>query len=122
MSDRVGGVIAFSAGGKFYEVEGTFTWQSAQFARKTALGQTGVAGNTREPVIPMLDCVIFHKSGVSVAELQAIEDTVAQVDLHNGGRLTLHGAAQIGEIEVDAIEGTMPFKLEGKSMTVKDPP
>ena len=114
MSDRTGGILSFVVDGVQLEVEGSFTFNTQAFMRTSVVGVTGFAGHKREGVIPFFEGVCFYKKDVSVTALSALENITAQLDLYNEKKLVLEGAAQVGEIEVDAVEGTFTLRLEGR--------
>lgn len=113
MSDRTGGIISFVVNGIQLEIEGSFSVQPHRFMRTSVQGVTGPAGHKREAAQPFFDGVCFYKSDVSLATLQGLESITAQLDLYNGKKFVLEEAAQVGEIELDAVEGTFPLRLEG---------
>ncbi len=117
MSDRTGGILSFVVDGTQLEVEGSFTFNTQAFMRTSVVGVAGFAGHKREGVIPFFEGVCFYKNDVSVTDLSALENITAQLDMYNGKKLILEQAAQVGEIEVDAIEGTFTLRLEGKKGT-----
>jgi hypothetical protein len=114
MSDRTGGIISFVVDGVQLEVEGSFTFNAQAFQRTSVVGVTGFAGHKREGVIPFFEGVCFYKQDVSVTTLSELENITAQLDLYNGKKLVLEGASQVGQLEVDAVEGTFTLRLEGK--------
>ena len=114
MSDRTGGIISFVVDGISLEIEGSFTFNVQRFMRVSVNGVTGPAGHKREAVTPFMDGVCFHKAEVNLITLLGLEGITAQLDLYNGVKVTLEQASQVGEIEVDAVAGTFPLRLEGK--------
>jgi hypothetical protein len=122
MSQRVGGVLSFFANNKAYELEGSATYSTQKFMRTTVNSLTkGVAGHKREATTPFLDGTFVLTPDVDVTELQGLENVTCQMNLFNGKVVVIYRAAQIGQIEVDAAEGTFPLRMEGDDGIVIQP-
>lgn len=113
MSDRTGGILSFVVDGVQYEVEGSFTFSAQRFLRTSVSGVAGPAGHKREGAQPFFEGVVHYKEAVSTVTLTELENVTCQLDLYNGKKLVLERAAQVGELEVDAVEGTFTLRLEG---------
>lgn len=110
---RIGGVLYFDVDGKRCAVRGNCTYSIGTASRESVVGQDGYHGYKENPAAPYIQMDITQMMNTKVSDLQNARGVRCTLGLANGKTVTLVGATQMNQIEVDAIEGQMTIRFEG---------
>ena len=115
MKNRIAGTCFVSVDGVQLELGGKVSVSLDASEKEGLAGLSGVAGFKEVPRVPYIDVEAFVPKDFPMAKLTSGEDMTITADLANGTSGVLTGAWLAGATEVDAAEGKVNLKFEGKS-------
>src|ERR1700722_10118009 len=116
-TNRIGGLMAIIVDGNQYEARGAFTVTGITLKREGVAGQDFVHGYIEEPIVPEIDGDWSIGNSLSIAALEAITDSTAQVALANGNTYVLSNCWTKSAHQIDAHDGKVKVTLQGLTMT-----
>ena len=114
MKNRISGTCFISVDGDQLELAGKLTCSLDLSEKEGLSGLSGVAGYKETPRVPFIDIEVFVPKGFPMAKLSEADDMVVTAELANGMTGVLSQAWVAGAKELDAAEGKMNLKFEGK--------
>lgn len=115
-AQRIGGIAFFKIDGAQYSIKGKFEVMPMSTKKTSVVGQDEVQGFTETPVAPGFKGTITDLGGVSVQQLQALEDSTMTLEQNNGKTWVLRDGWLEGEISVNTEEGSYDAEFRGKAM------
>ena len=113
-SKPIGGTAFVLVNGRQYALEGTLTVSPTTVVREGKAGLSGVIGYTERARVPYIEGTFATDEDLALDDIKAMRDGTVQADLANGKSYVLRNAWHAGEPEIDAAEGTVPLRWEGK--------
>lgn len=108
----IGGVVYYSSDGIPYSVRGDVKIRWGGMVREPVTGADGQDhGDTIKPTPQGFDLTISDSGQLTLGGLQAIVGQTATIELVNGKVYVGQNTRNIGELELDAIEGKVPAKF-----------
>jgi hypothetical protein len=115
-AQRVGGIAYFKIDGAQFTIKGKFEVMPNNRKKTTAVGQSEVIGFTESPVAPGFKGTITDLGGVSVQQLQDLENSTMTLEQDNGKTWILRDGWLEGEISVNTEEGSYDAEFRGMDM------
>lgn len=116
-ANRFAGLLYIYAGGRQLEARGKFKINPVTTKREGVAGQDSVHGYKEMPTVPSIEGDLsLTKSGITMAELHAIENATITASVANGTTYVLRSAWVANELSHDTEEGSVSVKFEGLSM------
>lgn len=115
MSQRVGGIIQFQAGGVLLAAKGNFTWNVGKPKRDAVIGADRVHGYKEAVQVPFIEGAITVDEDTDVDAILTLKDATAFLSLSNGAAVILKDAWQAGEGSGTTEEGELPVRFEAKT-------
>ena len=113
MGNRVAGIAFVKVDGKQYDLRGSFTVSPSATERTGIAGQDGVHGFMEVPRVPYIAGDLTTTAGLSIDELDAIEDATVTAELANGKTYVLTDAWCKAGHEINTHDGQVPVRFEG---------
>ena len=110
---RIAGVAYVKVDGRQYALRGNFTVSPSLFERTGVAGQDGVHGHIEMPRVPFIAGNLSTTDGLSIEELDAIDDATVTAELANGKAYVLVGAWTKAAHEIDTAQGQVAVRWEG---------
>lgn len=107
------GTAFLKVDGAQVSVAGSAKFQGQTFNRETLIGASGVAGYKETFVAAFIECECYYDETIDPHSFAAKTDATVTLELNDDRAFTLRNARQVGEIEVDAVEGTFTLRFEG---------
>ncbi|WP_267426347.1 phage tail tube protein [Methylobacterium sp. GC_Met_2] len=115
MGQRIAGTAYLKAGGKQYDLRGSFTVSPSSVKREGVAGQDGVHGYIETPRVPFIKGDLSTTAGLTIAELDAMTDVTVTAELANGKAYVLSGAWTESAHEIDTAAGKVAVNWMGTS-------
>lgn len=115
-AQRIGGRAFFKIDGSQYSIRGKFEVMPLNEKKTGVAGQDEVHGFTATPSIPGFKGTITDLGGVSVQQLQDLEDSTMTLECDNGKTWILSEGWLEGELSVNTEEGSYDAEFRGKDM------
>ncbi|MCJ2053994.1 phage tail tube protein [Methylobacterium sp. J-070] len=115
MGQRIAGTAYVKAGGKQYDLRGSFTVSPSRIKREGVAGQDGVHGFIETQRVPFIKADLSTTAGLTIAELDAMEDVTVTAELANGKNYVLSGAWTEAAHEIDTAAGKVAVNWGGLS-------
>jgi hypothetical protein len=93
-------------------IEGECEIQPLARVRETKQGHQGPAGFGWIPATPYLQITVYKGQNLTLDQIYAVEGNLIQVDLEDGSVYRFPFAWQVGELPLNALEGTVPVRFE----------
>lgn len=116
MAQRIGGIAYFKINGAQYSIRGKFEVMPMSKKKTGFAGQDGVQGFTEMPVVPGFKGTLTDLGGVSVQQLQDLEDATMTLEQNNGKTWILRDGWLEGELSVNTEEGSYDAEFRGEDM------
>lgn len=113
---RVGGIANVMIDGTQWTIKGKVKIYPFGTKKTPYIASNKVVGSTRTPTAPGFDMDPTDLGGVSLQQLEALDDSVVTLECDSGKVWILSGAFVIDEPDVDQSEGTANIKFRGTSM------
>lgn len=115
MADNmIGGVGSIKVDGRQLSVRGTLTISPNEETRSGVGGPDGTHGYISENHVPYIEAEISNRPAFfSMDELRRITDSTVVAQLGAGEVWTLRNAWQAGDLELNALDGTLTVRFEG---------
>lgn len=120
-NNAVGGVAFVKVDGSLLELGGSFVVKVNDATRETKTGLSGVSGFVDTPSPPSIEAELNTVSATDIAALRKLVDGTVTAELINSWTYVLTPAWQVGELEINAADGTVSVKWEGKKMQSNGP-
>jgi hypothetical protein len=117
MAMRIGGMLYFKIDGTQYSARGSFEIQPMPLEREGVVGMDGPHGFIEKPKIQFIEGEISAIPGVSVQQLNDVDDSTVTADLNNGSSYVVNNGWQATNDPLNAAEGKIKLKFEGLAMT-----
>ncbi len=114
MASRIAGVCYITADGTSYNVSGNVTMNMTESNRTSLIGSTGVAGYSEELVVPFIEGDVLLERDFPIEKLRTAESMTVTAELANGMNYTLSEAHLAGETNINATDGNVTLRFEGK--------
>ncbi len=115
MSQRVGGIIQFQAGGVLLAAKGNFSWNTGKPKRDAVLGADRVHGYKEGIQTPFIEGAITIDEDTDVDAITTLKDATAFLQLPNGAAVILKDSWFAGEGTGTTEEGELPVRFEAKT-------
>lgn len=115
-AQRIGGIAYFKIDGAQFSIRGKFEVMPMTTKKTAVTGQDGVQGFTEMPVAPGFKGTITDLGGVSVQQLQNLEDSTMTLEQANGKTWVLRDGWLEGEVSVNTEEGSYDAEFRGKNI------
>lgn len=115
MSGRVSGTIIFKVDGQQYSVFAGISYSLGRAKRESFTDSAHEPHYKEVGQVPFIAGELIDKNSVDVAKFLEVDEVTITAELANGKTIVLRDAWQVGEGEVNAEEGKIPFRFEGKS-------
>lgn len=112
---KVAGVCYLKVDGRQYELRGNLKVSPSDIEREGVAGMDGVHGYIERPRVPFVEGDVTDGGGLSVLGLERLSGVTVTVELANGKTYVLRDAWTSGAREIDAAQGQMTVRFEGKS-------
>lgn len=116
-ANRIGGMMSMVVDGQQYEARGNFRVKGYTLRREGVAGQDFVHGYIEEPIVPEITGDWSIGNQLSLAALEAITNSTAQIQLANGMLYVLNNCWTKGEFSIEAHDGKVEVALQGLQMT-----
>jgi len=113
--NQITGKAKIKVNGKRLISESGATLNPGGFNRPPKTGGGEVHGYSEEDVAPSLECVVFHKKGMSITDLSDITDATVTFDTDTGVQFILRDAWTTEPAVLDAGNGTVALKMSAIS-------
>lgn len=113
----IAGIAYLSIDGTPYDVAGKAGYSVSTVTRESVTGMSGVHGFKETPVPGNIVVSLRDSGGLTVADLNAITNSVIVLQLANGKTVMASSAWNVGALDVDSAEGTLDAKFESKTVT-----
>ena len=110
---RIGGKLHLKVAGVVMLARGSFNYSPGGFASETVVGLDGIHGTIDKPFPGFIEGELSDDGSVDVKALQGARDVTVSLALNNGKTVVGTGMSLVGELAVNADEGSMPFRFEG---------
>ncbi len=114
-NNRVAGRIFFKVDGQQYSVKASITYNLGVAKRESMSDAAHEHFYKETAQVPYIAGELVDKNSVDVAMFLALDEVTITAELANNKTIVLRDAWQTGEGEVNAEEGMLGFKFEGKS-------
>jgi hypothetical protein len=111
LNPLIAGVVFFKADGQQYQLRGSFNVQPNNTVREGIAGQDGVHGFKETPVVPYMEGELSDNGGLSIQDLQALDNTTFQAELKNGKTYIARNGWVEGEVVLDTTDGKVKLKI-----------
>ena len=111
--NHIGGVGSIKVDGRQLSTRATFTISPNDETRSGVGGPDGVHGYISANHIPYIEAEISNRLHFTMEELKKIVNSTVTASLGNGETWTLRNAWQSGDLELDALAGTLTVRFEG---------
>jgi Phage tail tube protein len=112
--NHIGGVGSIKVDGRQLSVRGTFTISPNEETRTGVGGPDGTHGYTSENHVPFIEAEISNRPQFfTMEQLRAIVNSTVVASLGNGEVWTLRNSWLAGDLELDALAGTLTVRFEG---------
>jgi uncharacterized protein YlzI (FlbEa/FlbD family) len=115
MAKGFAGTAYIKANGRQYALRGNLTISPSASERTGVAGMDGVHGYMEAPRVPFISGDFSTTDGLSIEELDAIEDATIQAELINGKAYVLREAWTKSAHEINAAQGQVAVRFEGVS-------
>ena len=115
MGQKFAGTAFVKAGGKQYDLRGSFIVSPSSVKREGVAGQDGVHGFIETPRVPFIKGELSTTGGLTVAELDAMVDVTVTAELANGKAYVLSEAWTESAHEIDTAAGKVGVNWMGTS-------
>ncbi|WP_267355629.1 MULTISPECIES: phage tail tube protein [unclassified Methylobacterium] len=105
MAGKIGGTAFLKAGGKQYDLRGSFIVSPSSVKREGVAGQDGPHGFIETPRLPFIKGDLSTTAGLTIAELDAMTDVTVTAELNNGKAYVLSSAWTESAHEIDTAAG-----------------
>lgn len=102
-------------------LRGSHTIRPAAFTREGIAGLDGVHGYKETPRIPSIEVEVTLTRDLSVKKVAGLTNVTVTSELANGRVFVLSQAWQAGDLDLNAVEGSVTIRFEGMSCREIDP-
>lgn len=113
MANRMAGACYVKVDGEQLYVEGSIEFPLTDVTRETLVSTSGVVGYKETPSIPYVAVSVYIDESFPFATLKNATDMTITAECANGMVYTLQGAALVGDIALNPIDGTTSLRFEG---------
>lgn len=114
-ANAVGGIAYLKIDGVQYDLRGNAKYSPGDIERESVAGMDGVHGYKEMVAVPYIEMDLTDRPTIEIKKLQALNDVTVTLELINGKAFTLRNAWYVTRAEMDAAEGQMTVRFEGKS-------
>lgn len=115
MASQFYGAVSLRIEGEPFEFDAEVTYDIGGESFETVMGAQKPAGLKVMPTAPYIEGTIRDRDDLDLAALKGLKDASITLLLRNGKTIWLNGAAQVGEMAVNAAEGGIAFRFEGQT-------
>lgn len=115
---RIAGVAYLKVNGKQYPLRGNLTVSPSPTERAGIAGQDGVHGYSENPRVPYIEGDFSTIPGLSIEEIQNIEDATVQAELANNKTYVGRNCWCKSALEINTHEGM--FRARFESFDIKE--
>lgn len=115
-AQRIGGIAYLKIDGSQWTLKGKAEVMPMTSKKTAVTGQDTVHGFSEMPLAPGFKMTITDLGGVSVQQLQDLDDSNITLECSNGKTWILSGAWLEGEISVNTEEGSYDAEFRGIDM------
>lgn len=113
MATKVGGKALLKINGVQYPLRGNLNIQLGNVQRESIVGNDQYHGVKETPVASYIEMDITDLGDLDISEVQNADNVTINVELNNGKQAVLRNAAQVNNIELNAIDGVYTARFEG---------
>lgn len=117
---RIAGTVFLSANGRTLPLVGDFEYSPANVVRETMVGMDQVHGYSAKPKVPFIAGTIRDMGGLTVEELNAMDNVNLFAELANGKNVNGRNMYQVGDISAKSEEGRIEVRWEGPQGSVTE--
>jgi hypothetical protein len=112
--NHIGGIGSIKVDGRQLSVRATLTISPNLWTRTGVGGPDGVHGYTAENHVPYIEAECSNRPRFyNLEQISQITNSTVVAQLESGETWTLRNAWQAGDLELDALAGTMTVRFEG---------
>jgi hypothetical protein len=112
--NHIGGIGSLKVDGRQLSIRTTLSISNNIWTRSGVGGPDGTHGYIAETHVPYIEAEISNRPRFfTMEELTRITNSTIVASLENGETWTLRNAWQAGDLELDAIAGTLTVRFEG---------
>jgi hypothetical protein len=109
----LGGTAFLLVNGQQKQLRGNLTVSPSNIERTGVAGQDGVHGFTVMPRVPFISCDITDSDGLSIEDLDGLENVTVTAQLANSKVYVLRNAWCKASHEINTREGSLAVRFEG---------
>lgn len=113
---RVRGVIYFKIDGEQLAARGSVVYKLSGFQNQTYANVDGSMAIGGAPLLGYIECQLNNYQHIDTATLMGKEGVTVTVDCGNNKIIVAKDAVQVGEMEVNAEDGTMTIRFESDNV------
>ena len=113
--NAIGGIAWLRVDGEQYALRGDLVVRMGPTERTPVAGADGVHGYTEAYIAPEIEGTFSDIGGMSIQRLAAVCNATVTAELLNGKTYLLRNAWTGGNLELNAIEGSVAVVFAGKS-------
>jgi hypothetical protein len=114
--NRLAGTANLTVDGVPYLLVGEFEYNPSAFTRESAVGMDSVHGFIEKPNTPHIGGTLRDSGGLSVADLNAMDNVTVVAMLANGKTIIGRNMWTVESQTAKATDGTIEVKWEGPSV------
>jgi Phage tail tube protein len=112
----IAGVVFFKADGQQYQLRGGFTISPSSVIREGIAGQDSVHGFIEKVKVPYMEGELSDNGGLSLVQLQALDNTTFTADLKNGKSYIARNGWVADDTVLTTEDGKIKIKIEAFSI------
>lgn len=109
----IGGICQFIVNGNQYALRGDMKVSLGDVKREAVIGADTFHGFKEIPTQAYVEVQVSDLAGLDINTVQSLINVTVTVKLNNGKTGTLSNAAQVNDLELDAVEGHYTIRFEG---------
>lgn len=114
--NRRSGIIHLKINGAGYQTKGSFKYSLGLPKREALIaGDGGIIGFKETGQVPFIEGEVYDDKNIDLKLLCTLDDGTATLELANGKTIILRNCWFAGTGETQSEEGTITFRLEGRS-------
>ena len=113
---KISGTAFVKVDGAQLSLAGTMSLDPTRVEREGLVGLSGPVGYKEMNVVPFIEMEVFVTQDTNLETLRNATDVTVTAELANGKVFTLRNAWLASRLPINAVEGTLSIKFEGREM------
>ena len=119
-TNRLAGTATLSVNGQSYMLRGDFAYMPSKVSRESLAGMDAVHGFKEAPVPGSISCTISDSGGLTVADLNDMDNVTVVAELANGKTIIGRNMWTVETQESKATDATIEVKWQGPQGSVTE--